>query len=425
MSENRFYRSSKIAQRRVVVTGLGCISPLGLSAEDSFNKAVEGVSGIQRITRFDPENFAAQIAGEVKNFSAEGVLDSKDQKKMDLFIQYAMVAAEEAMKDSGLTIDETNAEKFGCFVGVGMGGLPRIQEQHEVFMKRGPGRISPFFIPMVISNLASGHISMKYNAKGPNLAHTSACASGAHSIGEAYHYIKNGLSDAMIAGGSEAVVCEMAIGGFSSMKALSTRNNAPTEASRPFDKERDGFVLGEGCGMLILESLESAERRGAKIYCELRGFGSTSDAHHMTNPAPEGEGGGRAMKMALNDAELNPEEVDYINAHGTSTPVGDGLESTAILNLFGDHAKKDLWVSSTKSMTGHLLGAAGALESVLCIKAMEKSVVPPTINLENPSEDCTLDYVALSARDRKLKAVLNNSFGFGGTNASLVFTSLD
>lgn len=424
MSDNRFYRKEKLAQRRVVVTGLGCVSPLGLNAEQSFITATEGRSGIQKITRFDASEFTAQIAGEVKDFSVEGVLDSKDQKKMDLFIQYALVAAEEAMKDSGLEITEENAERVGSFVGVGMGGLPRIEEQHSVLMNRGNKRISPFFIPMVISNLASGHISMRYGAKGPNLAHTSACASGAHSIGEAFHYIKNGLCDAMIAGGSESVVSEMAIGGFANMKALSTRNSAPTEASRPFDKERDGFVLGEGAGILILESFESAERRGAKIYAEVRGFGSTSDAHHMTNPAPEGEGGGRAMKMALHSAELNPEDIDYINAHGTSTPVGDGLESKAVENLFGDHARKDLWVSSTKSMTGHLLGAAGALESVLCVKAMEKSVVPPTINLENPSEDCRLDYVALQARDRKLNAILNNSFGFGGTNASLIFTSI-
>lgn len=425
MSTNQFYREHKLAQRRVVVTGLGALSPLANTAESSFKAATEGKSGIDRITAFDVTDFPAQIAGEVKNFSIEGVLDSKDTKKMDRFIQFAMVAADEAMKDSGLEINESNATRVGSFVGVGMGGLPRIEEQHEILLKRGPRRISPFFIPMVISNLASGHISMKYGAQGPNLAHTSACASGAHSIGEAYHYIKNGLADAMIAGGSESVVCPMAIGGFAAMKALSTRNSTPKEASRPFDMDRDGFVLGEGCGILILESMESAKRRGAKIYCELRGFGSTSDAHHMTNPAPEGAGGMRAMKMAIDDAELNPEDIDYINAHGTSTPVGDGLESAAVTNLFGDHAKKDLWVSSTKSMTGHLLGAAGALESVFCIKAMEHSIVPPTINLENPSEDCNLDYVALSARDRKLKAVLNNSFGFGGTNASLLFTSLD
>ncbi|MEE6249741.1 MAG: beta-ketoacyl-ACP synthase II [Bdellovibrionota bacterium] len=425
MSDNRFFRANSKPQARVVVTGLGSLSPIGNNVKESFESAIHGRSGIAKITSFDPENFAAQIAGEVKNFDPSSVLDTKELKKMDRFIQFAMLASDEALKDSGLEVTEQNAERIGCFIGVGMGGLPKIQEQHDVFLKRGPGRISPFFIPMVISNLAPGHVSMRYGLKGPNLTHTSACASGAHAIGEAYNYIKNGHADAMIAGGSESVVCEMAIGGFSAMKALSTRNSTPSEASRPFDKDRDGFVLGEGAGILVLESLESAERRGAKIYAEVRGFGSTSDAHHMTNPAPEGAGGMRAMKMALEDAELNPEEIDYINAHGTSTPVGDGLESKAVMNLFGEHAKDSLWVSSTKSMTGHLLGAAGSLESVFCVKAIESSIVPPTINLENPSEDCPLDYVALTARERKLKAVLNNSFGFGGTNASLIFTSVE
>lgn len=421
MSDNRFFRSASKPQARVVVTGLGTISPLGLNTEESFEAAINGKSGITKITKFDPENFSAKIAGEVKNFDPSHMLDTKALKKMDTFIQYAMLATKEAMNDSGLQVTDDNSERIGCFIGVGMGGLPRIEEQHEILMKRGPGRISPFFIPMVISNLAPGQVSMEFGLKGPNLTHTSACASGAHAIGEAYNYIKNGHADAMVAGGSEAVVCEMAIGGFAAMKALSTRNDTPTEASRPFDKDRDGFVLGEGCGILVLESMESAKRRGAKIYAEVRGFGSTSDAHHMTSPAPEGIGGHRAMKMALDDAELNPEDIHYINAHGTSTPTGDGLESTAVENLFGDHAK-DLWVSSTKSMTGHLLGAAGALESVFCIKALEKSVVPPTINLENPSEDCRLDYVPHTAREKNIKAVLNNSFGFGGTNASLIFT---
>ena len=423
-SDSRFFRAHSLPQARVVVTGLGAISPLGLDAPTSFAQAVAGKSGIERISKFDVTEFPAQIAGEVKDFDASAVLDSKAQKKMDLFIQYAMLAADEAMRDSGLQISEAMADRVGCFVGVGMGGLPKIEEQHEILRQRGPSRISPFFIPMVISNLAPGQISIRYGLQGPNLTHTSACASGAHAIGEAYNYIKNGICDAMLAGGSEAVVCPMAIGGFAAMKALSTRNISPKEASRPFDRDRDGFVLGEGAAILVLESLESAMRRGAKIYAEVKGFGSSSDAFHMTNPAPEGDGAYRAMKMALLDAELNPEDIDYINAHGTSTPVGDGLESLAIEKLLGAHSQ-NLWVSSTKSMTGHLLGAAGALESVFSVLSLQQGVVPPTINLDNPSEDCRLDYVPWNAREKRLRAVLNNSFGFGGTNASLVFAHCD
>lgn len=422
MSENIFFKKPR-AQRRVVVTGVGAVSPLGLNAKDSFKNAIEGVSGIDKITKFDTTDFAVQIAGEVKNFNADEYVSPKEQKKMDQFIQYSLAATKEALEDSSFNINESNAENVGVFIGVGIGGLPRIEEQHTILMTRGPRRVSPFFIPMVISNLAAGHISMIYGAKGPNLCHTSACASSAHAIGEAYRYIRDGHADMMIAGGSEAVVCPMAIGGFASMKALSSRNDSPKEASRPWDKSRDGFVLGEGAATLILESYESASQRGAKIYAELTGYGTTSDAHHMTTPAPEGEGGRRAMELALKEAELNASDLDYINAHGTSTPEGDPLESLAIETLMGDHKSK-IWVSSTKSMTGHLLGAAGALESMFSALAIENKVVPPTINLEEVDERCNLDYVPFSARDKDLKHVLSNSFGFGGTNASLIFSKI-
>ncbi len=420
---NRFYRES-LPQRRVVVTGVGAICPLGNGIEEAFEKALLAESGIRKITKFDPQELDAQIAGEVRDFDADLFVPKKEQKKMDLFIQYALAASQMAMKDSGLQILEENAERVGVFYGVGMGGLPVIEEQHQLLLNRGPSRISPFFIPKVITNLAAGQISIYLGAKGPSYCVTSACSSAAHSIGEAVQYIRNGFVDVMIAGGSESTVCPMAIAGFAAMRALSTRNNDPQIASRPWDKDRDGFILGEGAATLILEDLESAERRGAKIYCEVTGYGATSDANHMTAPAAEGEGGGRAMKQAIQNAGIKPQDIDYINAHGTSTPTGDPLESIAIENLFGEHAKK-LWVSSTKSMTGHLLGAAGAIESAFCVKAIEKSLVPPTANLEAPGENCNLDYVPQVAREKKLKHVLNNSFGFGGTNACLLFSHLE
>jgi len=420
MSLSAKERSPKI-QRRVVVTGVGAVTPLGLTMNETWTAALAGKSGIAKITRFPTEGYDVTFAGEVKNFNPDLYVHKKEQKKMDLFIQYAMASTKMALEDAKLEITPELGERAGTIIGVGMGGLPSIEEQHQKLLERGPGRLSPFFIPMVITNLAAGQISIQYGLKGPNFAVTSACASGANAVGEAVKYIRDGDCDVMIAGGAESTVCTMAVGGFAAMKALSTRNDAPEKASRPFDKDRDGFVLAEGAAVLILESLEHAEKRGAKILCEVTGYGVSSDAYHMTNPAPGGAGGALAMTRALKDAGLRPEDIQYLNAHGTSTPVGDGLESAGIKSVFGDHAKK-LWVSSTKSMTGHTLGAAGAIESAFCVLAIRDQIVPPTINLENPSEDCDLDYVAGQARDGKILNVVNNSFGFGGTNACLVFS---
>lgn len=410
-------------QKRVVVTGVGAVTPLGLSIAESWSAALAGKSGIAKITRFNTEGFDVQFAGEVKGFNSDTYIAAKEQKKMDLFIHYSLAASKMALENAALTITDELSPRAGTIIGVGMGGLPSIEEQHKKFLERGPGRISPFFIPMVITNLASGQVSIAHNLKGPNYSVTSACASGAHSIGEAANYIRQGHCDVMLAGGSESTVCALAIGGFAAMRALSTRNDQPEKASRPFDKERDGFVLGEGAAILVLESYEHAQKRGAKILCELTGYGVSSDAYHMTNPAPEGAGGAQAMTMALKDARLSPDKINYINAHGTSTPVGDGLETAGIKKVFGAHAKK-LWVSSTKSMTGHALGAAGAIEAAFCVMSLVDQKVAPTINLENPSEDCDLDYVPHEARSGKIEHVLNNSFGFGGTNASLIFSKL-
>lgn len=412
-----------IKLKRVVVTGLGAVTPLGLTAEESWQTALKGQSGIAPITRFSTEGFDVTFAGEVKGFQADLYVAKKEQKKMDLFIQYSLAVTKMALESANLNITPENAERGGVFIGSGMGGLPAIEEEHSKLIAKGPSRISPFFIPSVITNLASGQVSIQFGLKGPNYSITSACATGAHSVGEAYRYIQMGLCDFMVAGGAESTVCPMAIGGFAAMRALSTRNQEPQRASRPFDKDRDGFVLGEGAAVLILESLEHAQKRGANIICEVTGYGASSDAYHMTNPAPGGEGGARAMTLALKDAGLSSPEIQYINAHGTSTPVGDELESAAIKNVFGDAAKK-LWVSSTKSMMGHGLGAAGSIESVFCALAVRDQIVPPTINLENPSEACDLDYVPNQARAGKIDNVLNNSFGFGGTNASLVFSKL-
>ncbi|MBP1728233.1 MAG: fabF-2 [Deltaproteobacteria bacterium] len=409
--------------RRVVITGVGTVSPLGIGNSQNWENAVAGKSGIAAITRFDTTDFPVKIAGEVKNFDPEQFIDKKEVKKMDLFIQYALAAAHFAMEDSGLVIDESNADRVGVLVGAGLGGLPSIERYHDAFHEGGYKKISPFFIPMLIINLAPGHISMKYGAKGPNLSSCSACATGTHSIGDAFHMIKRGDADAMIAGGTESTVTPLAIGGFAVMKALSTNNDNPTEASRPFEKSRDGFILAEGAGIVVLEEYEAAKKRGAKIYAEVVGYGLSGDAYHLTMPAPGGEGAARCMKMALNNGGVRPEEVTYINAHGTSTPFNDLYETMAIKSVFGDHAKK-LMVSSTKSMTGHLLGAAGGVEAAFCAMAMAAGVVPPTINYDEPDAECDLDYVPNSARNADIRYAMSNSFGFGGTNATLLFKKL-
>jgi 3-oxoacyl-[acyl-carrier-protein] synthase II len=417
-SENIYQKTLK-PQRRVVVTGLSCLSPVGLTVESSWENLIKGQSGIREITAFDSSDQSVKIAGEIQGFNPDDYIIKKDQKKMDRFIHLAIAAADMAFKDADLEISEEIEDRAGCIVGVGLGGLPYIETQHTALLNRGPSRVSPFFIPAAIANLASGHISIRHRLRGPNYSVTSACASGVHSIGEAYKYIRDGQFDIMLAGGSESVVCPMAIAGFASMKALSTRNDNPAAASRPWDKDRDGFVLAEAAGMLILEDYEHAAKRGARIYGELAGYGVSSDAYHMTNPSPGGVGAAYAMENAIADARINHEEIDYVNAHGTSTPVGDEIETQAIKKVFKNHCDK-LWVSSTKSMTGHALGAAGAIETVFSTLSLYKNIAPPTINLDNPSEDCDLDYVPGSAREGKFQYVLNNSFGFGGTNASVV-----
>ncbi|GAC1448219.1 MAG: beta-ketoacyl-ACP synthase II [Desulfuromonadaceae bacterium] len=409
--------------RRVVITGVGAVSPLGCGNVKNWDALTSGKSGIRLITRFDTSDMPVKIAGEVPDFNAEEYIDKKEIKKMDLFIQYALAAAHYAMEDSGLVIDDENAERVGVLVGAGLGGLPTIEKYHTLLSEGGPKKISPFFIPMLIINLAPGHISIKYGAKGPNLSSVSACATSTHSIGDAYHIIKRGDADAMIAGGTESVITPLGIGGFAAMKALSDRNDDPAAASRPFDKNRNGFVMGEGAGIVILEEYESARKRGAKIYAEIVGYGMTGDAYHLTAPAPGGEGGARSMKMALKNAGVAPEQVSYINAHGTSTPIGDMYETMAIKSVFGDHAKK-MMVSSTKSMTGHLLGAAGGIETVYTLMAMDKGVVPPTINYTEPDPECDLDYVPNTAREAKFEYAMSNNFGFGGTNATLLFKKL-
>ena len=406
--------------RRVVVTGIGVVSALGTGVEKNWNALLQGKSGVDRITRFDASDLPTQIAGEVKDFNAEEFIDKKEIKKMDIFIQYALAAADMAMKDSSLVINEENAERVGVLVGSGLGGLPTIEKYHDALGEGGYKKVTPFFIPMLIINLAPGQISIRYGAKGPNFSAVSACAAGTHAIGEAYHVIRRGDADAMITGGAESTITPLAIAGFNAMKALSTRNDDPQGASRPFDKDRDGFVMGEGAGILILEEYEGAKARGAKIYAEVVGYGLSGDAYHLTAPAPEGEGAARCMKMALNNAGLNPDEVDYINAHGTSTPFNDYYETLAIKSALGDHSRK-VMISSTKSMTGHALGAAGGIEAVISLLAMERGVVPPTINYTTPDPDCDLDYVANTARQAKVNVALSNSLGFGGTNATIIF----
>jgi len=407
-------------KRRIVVTGVGIISPLGTGIEKNWKGIIEGKSGIRYITRFDASTFPVKIAGEVPDFNPEEYIEKKEVKKMDTFIHYALAASIMAAKDAGLEVTSENAERVGVYIGSGIGGLPAIEHWHTVLKEKGPGRVTPFFIPMVIINLASGQVSIQLGAKGPNSCAVTACATGNNSIGDAFKIIERGDADVMIAGGTESVITPLCVAGFSSMKALSTRNDAPEKASRPFDKNRDGFILGEGAGILVLEEMETAKKRGARIYAEIVGYGMTADAFHMTTPAPEGEGAMRCMNMALKSGEINYEDVDYINAHGTSTPVGDAAETMAIKKVFKGHAKS-LAVSSTKSMTGHLLGAAGGIEAVITVLSIYHSTMPPTINYETPDPECDLDYVPNSAREKKIKVAMSNSFGFGGTNATLVF----
>jgi 3-oxoacyl-[acyl-carrier-protein] synthase II len=407
--------------RRVVVTGVGLVTPLGTGVQKNWEALIAGRSGIRKIDRFpNIDAFASRIAGQVPDFRAEDFIEAKEIKKMDLFIQYSVAAAGMAMEDSALRIDPQEAEGVGVIIGVGLCGIDTIEATERAYLDGGPRKISPFFIPKVISNLAPGQIAIRHGAKGVNWTPTSACASGNHAIGEAYHLIRRGLQDALIAGGAESAITPLGVGGFAAMKALSTRNDEPERASRPFDKERDGFIIAEGSGILILEERERAIKRGAKIYGEVIGYAANGDAHHMTAPAPEGEGAARCMRLALKDAGLAPSDIDYINAHGTSTEYNDANETQAIKKVFGEHSSK-VAVSSTKSMTGHLLGAAGAVEGVFSILALHHGVIPPTINYENPDPECDLDYVPNQARKADLRAVLSNSFGFGGTNACVVF----
>jgi 3-oxoacyl-[acyl-carrier-protein] synthase II len=413
-----------MARRRVVVTGMGMVSPLGTGVEKSWQALIQGKSGVSRITKFDPTGFDTQIAAEVKDFVPENFIDKKEMRRMDIFIQYAMASSIMAMDDSRLKITPANADRVAVVVGAGLGGLTTLESFHKVLLERGPSRISPFFIPSMIVNEAPGQISMRFGAKGPNTSVVTACATGNHNIGDAWRIIQRGDADAAIAGGVEATITPLAVSGFNSMKALSTRNEEPEKASRPFDKDRDGFVMGEGSGIIILEELTQALNRGAKIYAEIIGYGLTGDAYHITAPAPDGEGAARCMQMAVKDSGIPPEEVDYINAHGTSTYYNDIYETLAIKTVFKDHAKK-LAVSSTKSMTGHLLGGAGGVEAVFTVLTLHHGVIPPTINYDTPDPDCDLDYVPNQARRAEVRVALSNSFGFGGTNAVLAFQKFE
>jgi 3-oxoacyl-[acyl-carrier-protein] synthase II len=406
--------------RRVVVTGLGLICGVGNTTEEVWQNLLAGRSGICRITQFDASNFACQIAAEVKNFDPLTFIEKKEIKKMGRFIHLAIAAADEAVESSGLRITPENATRIGVHIGSGIGGFDVIEREHRNLLEGGPRKISPFFIPAAIVNLAAGHVSIRFGAKGPNEAACTACTSSAHSIGDAYKIIVRGDADAMIAGGTEAAVTPMSVGGFGAMRALSTRNQAPAEASRPWDRERDGFVIGEGAGILILEELETARRRGSKILAEIVGYGMSGDAYHITAPAENGDGAYRVMLNALRDAKISPQQVDYINAHGTSTEIGDRLETVAVKRAFEDHARK-LAVSSTKSMTGHLLGGAGGLEAGVTILALRDQILPPTINLQDPDPECDLDYVPNHARKAEVEYAMSNSFGFGGTNGALLF----
>ena len=408
-----------MSERRVVITGIGVLTPLSSELELFWQNLLAGKSGIALVTRFDTTEYDCKIGGEVRDFKPEEFMPIKETRRTDRFVQYAVGAAKKAMVDSGIEMAQEDANRIGVLIGSGIGGMETIEDQVGTLVRKGPSRVSPFMIPMLIVNMASGYVSMLIGAKGPNLAVVSACATATHALGEAARAIVHNDADVMIAGGSEAAVTQMGYAGFCAMKAMSTRNEEPERASRPFDAQRDGFVMGEGAGVCILESLEHARKRHAKIYCEVVGYGITGDAYHMSAPAPEGEGAARSMQMALHHAKLNPEQVDYINAHGTSTPVGDKCETQAIKKVFGEHAKK-LAVSSTKSMTGHLLGAAGAVETAVCALAIRDGIVPPTINYENPDPDCDLDYVPNKARPMKVEVCLNNSLGFGGHNATII-----
>jgi 3-oxoacyl-[acyl-carrier-protein] synthase II len=408
-------------RRRVVVTGLGLVSPVGVGVEESWSALVAGKSGIGPITQFDASSFPSRIAGEVKAFEPEQFMDRKEVRRNDRFIHFAMAAADMAWKDSGVDMSKEDPERAGAIVGSGLGGLATIEDTYKTFLERGVKKIGPFFVPSLIVNLAPGQITMRYGMKGPSFSTVSACATGNHSIGEAMLHIEHGNADVMVAGGAEATITPLGVGGFCAARALSERNDAPEKASRPFDKGRDGFVPGEGAGILVLEEYEHARKRGAKIYAELSGYGATSDAYHITSPAEEGEGGQRAMRLALADAGLRPEQIGYVNAHGTSTPAGDVAECQAIKRVFGDHAKGGLMISSTKSMIGHLLGAAGGAEAVVTVLSLARGVVHPTINVEEQDPECDLDVVPNQAREVRLEAALSNSFGFGGTNAVLLF----
>ena len=408
-----------MSKRRVVVTGLGVISPIGNSVESAWDSLMAGRSGIVRISRFDASAFASQIAGEVKGFDVSAYLSAKEARRMDVFIHYGLAAGIDAFKDSGIEVNDANRERIGVNIGSGIGGLPMIEETHKTFLAEGPRKISPFFIPSSIINMIAGHLSIHFSLQGPNLALVTACTTGTHAIGESARLIERGEADVMIAGGSESTVCPLAIGGFSAARALSTRNDDPAAASRPWDKDRDGFVLGEGAGVMVLEEYEHAKARGARIYCEVIGYGKGADAYHMTAPTEDGSGAARCMKAALRDAGIDPQQVDYINAHGTSTQLGDVAETRAVKTTFGDHARK-LMISSTKSMTGHLLGAAGGVEAVFTALALARQAIPPTINLHEPDPECDLDYVPNTARDARIEIALSNSFGFGGTNGTLI-----
>jgi len=407
-------------RKRVVITGVGLVIPTGIGTETAWKSVCEGKSGIGPLTRFDPNGFETKIAGEVRGFNAEAYVEKKEIKKMDLFIQYALAATKEALEDSQLKITPENCDRIGVIVGTGLGGLPTIEKYHQILLEKGPSRISPFFIPMLIANMASGQIAIQFGAKGPNTCIVTACATGAHCIGDAFRAILYGDANAVITGGTEANITPLTISGFNAMKALSTRNEEPQKACRPFEKNRDGFVVGEGSGILILEELEFALKRNAKIYGEIIGYGYSGDAYHITAPPPDGEGAARCMRMAIKDAGLKPEDVDYINAHGTSTPLNDLTETIAIKTVFGEHARK-VCVSSTKSMTGHLLGAAGSTEAIFALLAIRDGIIPPTINYDVPDPECDLDYVPNRARHQSLNVTMSNAFGFGGTNATLIF----
>jgi 3-oxoacyl-[acyl-carrier-protein] synthase II len=408
---------------RVVITGIGLVTPVAIGRTESWEALLAGKSGAGPITLFDASAFRCRIAAEVKNWDGTRFVEKKKLKEMDRFTEFACGAARMAIEDAQLELTDEERDEAGCFIGVGLGGLSTLEKTKQTLLEKGPQKISPYAIPGIIANLAAGQVSMMHGLKGPSYCNTSACSSGAHALGEAFEWIRRGRAQVMVSGGAEATVSPVGIGGFEAMYALSRRNEEPTRASRPFDKGRDGFLCGEGSGVLVLETLERAKKRGAKIYAEITGYGASSDANHLTQPAPHGEGAQRSMRMALRDAKVSPDQIDYLNAHGTSTPVGDVAETEGMIEVFKSHAlDKKLWVSSTKSMMGHLLGAAGAVESAICALAIAEGKIPPTINLEDQDPACPLDYVANTARERLVKHALNNSFGFGGTNCSLVFS---